>query len=216
MLKYLTNYVNDFIDIYLIKNYYVLSVPGLTTTLNFLFSFTPEFTNIFLIDLTYIVYHLINKKEFTNSTRWFLLHSIVNLLVVYYSLGYIIYDVLIYTLYKEIKDERNITYFHHSLFLIGILYYYQEPKIYSTLILSEISTVPLNLRWLKKQEGNVKWTKIYSYLFYISFFVFRVVNCSRILYIITDLKKKYLITTFSGLNYYWFYLMTKKLIKSLR
>jgi hypothetical protein len=137
-------------------------------------------------------------------------------LVVYYSLGYIIYDVLIYTLYKEIKDERSITYFHHSLFLIGILYYYQEPKIYSTLILSEISTIPLNLRWLKKQEGNVKWTKIYSYLFYISFFVFRVVNCSRILYIITDLKKKYLITTFSGLNYYWFYLMTKKLIKSLR
>ena len=137
-------------------------------------------------------------------------------LVVYYSLGYIIYDVIIYTLYKEIKGERNITYFHHSLFLIGILYYYQEPKIYSTLILSEISTIPLNLRWLKKKEGNVKWTKIYSYLFYISFFIFRVVNCSRILYIITDLKKKYLITTFSGLNYYWFYLMTKKLIKSLR
>ena len=136
-------------------------------------------------------------------------------LVVYYSLGYIIYDVLIYTLYKEIKDERNITYFHHSLFLIGILYYYQEPKIYSTLILSEISTVPLNLRWLKKQEGNVKWTKIYSYLFYISFFVFRVVNCTNILYQLINLKKKCLISIFSGLNYYWFYLMTKKLIKSL-
>jgi len=187
--------------------------------------------NVFI---NFIVFHMLNTKNDINYPvkKNSLIHAFIaslggglyltNLisfdtqeLVVYYSLGYIIYDVLIYTLYKEIKDERNITYFHHSLFLIGILYYYQEPKIYSTLILSEISTVPLNLRWLKKQEGNVKWTKIYSYLFYFSFFVFRVVNCTNILYQLINLKKKCLISIFSGLNYYWFYLMTKKLIKSL-
>ena len=190
---------------------------------------------LFNVFINFIVFHSFNIKNDINYPikKNSLIHAFIaslggslyltNLisfriqeLVVYYSLGYIIYDVLIYTLYKEIKDERNITYFHHSLFLIGILYYYQEPKIYSTLILSEISTVPLNLRWLKKQEGNDKWTKIYSYLFYISFFVFRVVNCTNILYQLTNLKKKYLISIFSGLNYYWFYLMTKKLIKSLR
>jgi hypothetical protein len=189
---------------------------------------------LFNVFINFIVFHRLNTKNDINYPvkKNSLIHAFIaslggslyltnlisfqtHTLVVYYSLGYIIYDIIIYTLYKEIKVERSITYFHHSLFLIGILYYYQEPKIYSTLILSEISTIPLNLRWLKKQEGNVKWTKIYSYLFYISFFVFRVVNCSRILYIITDLKKKCLISIFSGLNYYWFYLMTKKLIKSL-
>ena len=190
---------------------------------------------LFNVFINFIVFHSFNIKNDINYPikKNSLVHAYISSLggilyltnlisfrtqelVVYYSLGYIIYDVIIYTLYKEIKEERNITYFHHSLFLIGILYYYQEPQIYSTLILAEISTIPLNLRWLKKQEGNVKLTKIYSYLFYISFFIFRVVNCSRILYILTEFKKQCVISTFSGLNYYWFYLMTKKLIKSLR
>jgi hypothetical protein len=190
---------------------------------------------LFNVFINFIVFHSFNIKNDINYPikKNSLIHAYISSLggilyltnlisfriqelVVYYSLGYIIYDVIIYTLYKEIKNERNITYFHHSLFLIGILYYYQEPKIYSTLILSEISTIPLNLRWLKKQEGNVKLTKFYSYLFYISFFIFRVVNGSHILYTLTDFKKKCIISTFLGLNYYWFYLMTKKLIKSLR
>jgi hypothetical protein len=44
-----------------------------------------ELWNIFLIDYCYLFYHCVFKIEFTNTARWFLLHSIVNMIVVYYA-----------------------------------------------------------------------------------------------------------------------------------
>ena len=136
--------------------------------------------------------------------------------IVYYSLGYIAYDLELYTKIEELKKEKMITYFHHLLFYIGISYFPNEPKLYSLLIMTEISTIPLNLMWIYKYEGNMRYFKIYSYIFYVSFFIFRILNCHYIFhseYQSNDYKKLGCIITFTGLNYYWFYLMTKKLIR---
>ena len=140
--------------------------------------------------------------------------------IVYYSLGYIIFDLYSYTFKKELRYERMITYFHHLLFYIGIKYYDSEPIIYSRLILSEISTIPLNLMWISKYNNNLEYAKIFSIIFYVLFFVFRVVNCTNLLYNMfwysDDNLKFYLLSVFSNLNFYWFYVMTKKLIIKLR
>lgn len=138
---------------------------------------------------------------------------------VYYSLGYIILDLKLYTFKKELRNEMYITYFHHLLFYIGIKYYSTEPELYTSLILTEFSTIPLNLMWLSKYHNNYKLAKLYSVVFYITFFIFRIVNCSYMLYDIykmNDIMKTYCMSTFTSLNYYWFFLMTKKLIKKLK
>ena len=186
--------------------------------------------------INFLLFNLINKKytDINYAIKYIsLLHCIISSLggvlylndfitfdshqyIVNYSLGYIIYDCIIYTLYNEIKEEQLITYFHHSLFFIGIYYYPYQPFIYSNLILSELSTIPLNIRWIYSKQNNIVVKNICSYIFYISFFIFRILNCSYILY---SLKKNiyyYLISIFTVLNYYWFYLMTKKLIRTFK
>jgi hypothetical protein len=133
--------------------------------------------------------------------------------VVKYSMGYIFYDLTIYTLFKELKYERNITFFHHTLFLIGIYLYYKNPYLYSRLIITEFSTIPLNLRWIAKFNKNKKLKEIYSILFYISFFILRIVNCT---YMFFSMKFDFILCLmgiFLILNYYWFYLMNLKLKK---
>ena len=140
--------------------------------------------------------------------------------IVYYSLGFIIFDLYSYTFKKQLRYERMITYFHHLLFYIGIKHYDTEPMIYSRLILAEISTIPLNLMWISKYNNNLEYAKMFSIIFYILFFVFRVVNCASLLYNMfwysNDNLKFYLLSVFSNLNFYWFYIMTKKLIIKLR
>ena len=135
--------------------------------------------------------------------------------IVNYSKGYIILDLLVYTLSRKLRHEIKITYFHHTLFFIGTQLYNSYPEIYSYAILSEISTIPLNLRFIYKD--NLKAKNIYSIIFYITFFIFRIIN---ILYIqIYLLEKKYLIqslmTILYILNLYWFYLINIKLFKIL-
>jgi hypothetical protein len=132
---------------------------------------------------------------------------------VMFSLGYVIYDLLIYSIFKELKYERNITYFHHSLFLFGIFLYPSNPYIYSRLIISELSTIPLNLRWIAKFNNQQKKKYIYSILFYVSFFLFRIINCTHLFFLIEKDIILYLMVIFLILNYYWFYLMNLKLIK---
>ena len=70
--------------------------------------------------------------------------------IVNYSKGYIILDLLVYTLSRKLRHEIKITYFHHTLFFIGTQLYNSYPEIYSYAILSEISTIPLNLRFIYK------------------------------------------------------------------
>lgn len=197
--------------------------------------------NIFLSIVTTLInsilFKTINKKKsIVYSVKCIsLIHAIISSLggilhfndlisfelhnyIICYSIGYIAFDLELYTKIKELKKEQMITYFHHTLFYGGIMYYPYVPKIYSLLIMSEISTIPLNLMWIYKYEGNMRYFKIYSYIFYVSFFIFRILNCNYIIYLIYflgDYKKMCFITIFTGLNYYWFYLMTKKLIRHM-
>ena len=134
-----------------------------------------------------------------------------NYIFVSYSLDYIISDLTLYSLYKELYYERNITYFHHSLFLIGIYLYPKNPNLYNRLIITEISTIPLNLRWIAKFNKNFKKKELYSTLFYISFFLFRIVNCTHMFINMENNYKMYLLGIFLILNYYWFYLINLKL-----
>lgn len=46
-----------------------------------------EFINIFIIDLFLLSYHRIFNITFKNTTRWFLLHSVINSIVTYYSIN---------------------------------------------------------------------------------------------------------------------------------
>ena len=132
---------------------------------------------------------------------------------VLYSIDYIICDLIIYTLYKELKYERNITYFHHSLFLTGALLSNDNSYLYSRIIITEFSTIPLNLRWMAKFNKNKKLKEIYSLIFYISFFIFRICNCTHLFWNMENNYKMYLLGIFLVLNYYWFYLMNLKLKK---
>ena len=132
---------------------------------------------------------------------------------VLYSLDYIICDLIIYTFYRELKYERNITYFHHSLFLTGALLYNDNSYLYSRLIITEFSTIPLNLRWIAKFNKNKKLKEIYSLLFYISFFIFRICNCTRLFWNMENNYKMCLLGIFLVLNYYWFFLINLKLKK---
>ena len=136
-----------------------------------------------------------------------------------YSLGYIIHDFYIYTFKKELYDEKYITYLHHGLFLMGVLNYNKYPNLYSNLILAEISTIPLNLRYIYKKNKNLKIN--FSLLFYILFLILRIGNCNYILYnmLLTDEYSNYIIFSmfiFSSLNGYWFFLMTKKLMRFIK
>lgn len=136
-----------------------------------------------------------------------------------YSLGYIISDVYIYTFKNELYDEKYITYLHHGLFLIGVLNYDKYPNLYSNLILTELSTIPLNLQYIYRKNKNLKIK--FSLLFYILFLVFRIGNCNYILYnmLLTNEYNNYInfsMIIFSILNGYWFHLMTKKLMRFLK
>jgi hypothetical protein len=182
--------------------------------------------------LPYIILNILQYKYFSNIRINSLIHAIISSLggilslsniisyntqkqIVNYSIGYIIFDILIHTVNKKLKNEKYITYFHHSLFYLGTFYYDKYPELYSFMILAEISTIPLNLRFIYKNNSKLK--NICSILFYINFFIFRILNNLYIYkYVLIELQLlKILLLTFSSLNLYWFYLMNIKLFKVL-
>lgn len=136
-------------------------------------------------------------------------------IIVNYSAGYVINDLYLYTWKKELSSEKYETYLHHALFFLGVLNYDKYPNLYSNLILTEISTIPLNLRYIYKNNKNLK--TYFSLTFYVLFFILRIININHILLnmLLTDEFSNYIIFSmfiFSSLNGYWFFLMTKKLI----
>ena len=182
--------------------------------------------------LPFVLLNFLKYKYFSNIRINSLIHAIISSLggiffllniisfntqkkTVNYSIGYIIFDILIHTVNKKLKDEKYITYFHHSLFYLGTYYYDKYPELYSFMILAEISTIPLNLRFIYKNNSKLK--NIFSILFYINFFIFRILNNLYIYkYVLIDIQLlKILLLSFSSLNLYWFYLMNIKLFKVL-
>ena len=139
--------------------------------------------------------------------------------IVNYSAGYVINDLYLYTWKKELSSEKYETYLHHGLFFIGVLNYDKYPNLYSNLILTEISTIPLNLRYIYNKNKNLKI--YFSLIFYVLFFILRIVNINYILLnmLLADKFSNYIIFSmfiFSTLNGYWFFLMTKKFIRFIK
>ncbi len=77
-----------------------------------------ELFYIFLIDFTYLLYHYITDSYYTNTTRWFLLNSIINFVVVYYSLNDV-YTCLIYSseCYRIPWNNNSIKVYNYATLL---------------------------------------------------------------------------------------------------
>ena len=77
--------------------------------------------------------------------------------------------------------------------------------------------IPIISEESSDNKNNSKLKNICSILFYINFFIFRILNNLYIYkYVLIELQLlKILLLTFSSLNLYWFYLMNIKLFKVL-
>tara|TARA_B110000977_G_C10785757_1_gene380450 strand:+ start:20 stop:673 length:654 start_codon:yes stop_codon:yes gene_type:complete len=137
-------------------------------------------------------------------------------IIKYIHIGYLLrdnYNILIkYPI--SIYNDKNVYIIHHILFIMG---WYNAPLnflIYNKLILAELSVVTLNIRFLMKNNG-FKYYDVFSFITYIFFLIFRVINYTYLYYTEYDIlgkKLKYLIVPLLLLQYYWFILLTQKLI----
>ena len=134
---------------------------------------------------------------------------------IYFNIIFLITDAHIYITNKISNKDRSIMLFHHVLFMGAALLSFTYPEYYCRCILSETSTIFLNLRWFSyHNKFNLnKYINIYSILLWISFIIFRVINithlCCEFIY-----NKNYNLlligVPFLILNYYWTYLLTLK------
>ena len=136
-----------------------------------------------------------------------------------YSIGHLLADCYYFQYLKDVNGHKYTYIIHHLLFITAWLVpNYYDKVIFSKLLLSEISVLPLNLMYYSKQEKNTKMELYYGGITYTLFFIFRVVNFTYHYGIF--LEKGHYILSFlfiplNGLQYYWFYLMTRKLIKKI-
>ena len=84
-LLVITYYPQDYIIDKLLKIILKIILKIMINTLSFFNNSINEICNIFLIDFSYLLYNYFSKINCSNTKRWFLLHSIVNMIVVYYS-----------------------------------------------------------------------------------------------------------------------------------
>ena len=90
---------------------------------------------------------------------------------------------------------------------------YYDLNLFSYLLLSEITVIPLNLKSYFKFLRYRKAEIFFGLLTYFLFFVFRVVNISyNFIYVLTEghYELSYLFIPLLSLQYYWFYLMSLK------
>ena len=136
-----------------------------------------------------------------------------------YSIGHLLADCYYFQYLKDVNKNKHTYIIHHLLFITSWLVpNYYDKVIYSKLLLSEISVLPLNLMYYYKQERNTKLELYYAGLTYTLFFIFRIVNFTYQYSIILERGQyilSFLFIPLTGLQYYWFYLMTRKLMKKI-
>ena len=128
------------------------------------------------------------------------------------SNSYLILDIILLYSSDKFYKIRNIYIIHHLLFLLSWNLYSYGPQIYSKLLLSEVSVIPLNLKYFSKRF-NYGYEILLSFTTYILFFIFRVLNFLYHTKILYDDGWYFLCPIFlpiASLQYYWFYLMTLK------
>ena len=157
-------------------------------------NFIDTFINIFLIDSFNSLYCYIFDIYLNNSARWFLLHSIINFLVVYYSISDVFTCISNYNICYKIEWNENSEkvynyatllhiyhfiffkltrddYIHHFLMVCvcGTLCYLQK-SIISSFVLFFLSGLPGAIDYyllflVKINTIDTKFEKkVYSYL----------------------------------------------------
>ena len=131
------------------------------------------------------------------------------------SYSYLILDIILLYISDTFSKIRNIFVIHHLLFLLSWNLYSYDPQIYCKLLLSEISVIPLNLKYFSKRF-NYGYEILLSFTTYFLFFIFRVLNFmyhTKILYVNGWYFLCPVFLPIASLQYYWFYLMTVKAYK---
>jgi hypothetical protein len=191
-------------------------------------------TLIFLFD--YFQVHTLNKLyelpfEYTSRISS-LSHAIISTIMsVLFIIGTIDYNLLKYcAIYNIIHCISDINLYitnkisshdikeymvHHILFILCSLSSYVNPYIYSRGIITETSTILLNIYWFFKKK-NSRFSNYILILFWISFLIFRIINVNVLTY--TMIYSKYslysiLTIPVTILNNYWFYKLTLKMYR---
>ena len=132
-----------------------------------------------------------------------------------YNAVYTSTDIVLYITNKVSNNDILEMMVHHVFFLIaGYCSYnlYLKPIYYSYGMMSETSTIFLNIRWFGHNK-YIKDSTIYTTLFWVSFLIFRIINMIYVSYSILTSSYNYyfvLVFPFVILNSIWFYKLTNK------
>lgn len=133
-----------------------------------------------------------------------------------YSVGYLMADGCYFYIYRKLA-HRYIYLIHHTLFTISWIWFdIVDLNLFNLLLLSELTTPFLNLKILCKKYNLPKLEFYSAITTYILFFIFRVLTFSYGILISyqRNIYKIYpIIIPLTSMQYYWFYLMTKKVKK---
>ena len=142
--------------------------------------------------------------------------------IIKYNIAYLITDIYLYLTRRVSNKDLYEMLIHHIFFLLGCYSVYSNPEnyilIYSHGIMTEGSTIFLNIRWFSINKYYFRNTEFHTILLLISFLLFRIINMVYIIYLITIKNYYYLMfltMPFFILNSVWFYnlaLISKKLI----
>lgn len=142
-------------------------------------------------------------------------YSILSYCVIY-NILYLLTDIYLYLSNKICGHNKIEHIVHHIIFIITACISNINPYFYCRGIITEFSTIFLNLSWFAyKKKFNINNIVLYTKLLWISFLVFRIINLNVVFYEIYY-SDYYMYSIFPVpfiiLNTYWFYLITKKIL----
>jgi len=129
---------------------------------------------------------------------------------------YLLYDTFI--MYSYLRQDYTM-YAHHILFGMGlILFQHFYPYYVAFVLLTETSTIPLNISWYynKTKQTHLSEFRAYVYLLRWSFFICRILLLPYVVYCVNDCMTcvTYLISLYL-LNFYWFVKLNNRCEKLL-
>ena len=135
-----------------------------------------------------------------------------------YSIGHLLADAFYFHYILDINKCKYLYILHHTVFIFSwylSLLYPEDLDAYCILLFSEISITPLNIKSYFKRRNNKNMELLCGFITYILFFRYRIINYTYYNYIFYYKGYNlvlYFFTPLLGLQYYWFILMTKKII----
>ena len=141
--------------------------------------------------------------------------------IMVYSIGHLLCDTYYFQYKIDINKSKNVYILHHSIFMCSWLLVFYDMNLINYLLyllLSEITILPLNLKYHFKKNKNHQLELLFGVITYVLFFIFRIINFSFHLYLFIKNKNLIVLSFFIPLlflQYYWFGLMTLKVLEKL-